>query len=73
MWKIWTSRHASNASAQSLNPVAVDGEITKDQASHEPTQSLEPDAVGREVFDAILTIPTFNSKVVVTRTVHTRQ
>ena len=53
--------------------MAVDGELTKAQASHEPTQSFKPDAVGREAFAAILTIPTFRSRGVVTRTVHTRQ
>ena len=53
--------------------MAVDGELTKAQASHEPTQSFKPDAVGREAFSAILTLPTFRSRGVVTRTVHTRK
>ena len=60
-----TSSHALNGPAQSREPLTVDCELTGCQTTHESTQILEPDAVGRSALTAMATISASRSKVVV--------
>ena len=68
-----TSSHAFKCPAQSREPVAVHGELTKSQASHESAQCLKPGAVGKGALARSATAPASQKKVVVTRRTSTRQ